>query len=287
MLWLSEASYKSAVEVNPMQLQDFPRPRNDNRRGVHWTTNLYPSAAAGTLSFWIAELQQMHIKWVKVLDDSGGLSLPLCQQLLAADIFPIVRLYRKAPNPGHLGGRETDTVKRLVQAGVRYFESNNEPDVTIEWKNGVIPPNSMDIVVDNFIIDADAILAAGGLPAFPAMSVDGIGDACCKRWLPGSGRTCSTRAPGSPFTTIHSIIRWTIRMTRSTRPGWHSPRKNMISRAPGPGTISRELINQWRASDKNPGKTIADDPICFWGLASGGRGRYGVHLGSQSADPDH
>ena len=31
----------------------------------------------------------------------------------------------------------------------------------------------------------------------------------------------------------------------------------------------RELINQWRASDKNPGETLADDPVCFlaWQLA--------------------
>lgn len=156
-----------------MQVQDFPRPRNNNRRGVHWSTILYP-AGAGVLSLWIAELQQLHVKWVKILDDGGGSSLPLCEQLLAADIFPIVRLYRQAPNPGHLGGRETDTVEQLARAGVRYFESNNEPDVSIEWKNGVTPPNSLDIVVDNFIIDASAILNVGGLPALPAMSVDGI-----------------------------------------------------------------------------------------------------------------
>ena len=31
-----------------------------------------------------------------------------------------------------------------------------------------MPPNWMDIVVDNFIIDADKIIALGGLPAFPA-----------------------------------------------------------------------------------------------------------------------
>ena len=99
-----------------MQVQDFPRPRNNNRRGVHWSTILYP-AGAGVLSLWIAELQQLHVKWVKILDDGGGSSLPLCEQLLAADIFPIVRLYRQAPNPGHLGGRETDTVKQLARAG--------------------------------------------------------------------------------------------------------------------------------------------------------------------------
>ena len=182
-----------------MQVQDFPRPRNNNRRGVHWSTILYP-AGAGVLSLWIAELQQLHVKWVKILDDGGGSSLPLCEQLLAADIFPIVRLYRQAPNPGHLGGRETDTVERLARAGVRYFESNNEPDVSIEWKNGVTPPNSLDIVVDNFILDADA--------SSTGRSTGSAGDG----WTasqppsngssPGVGPTCSTAARGSLFTII-------------------------------------------------------------------------------------
>ena len=61
----------------------------------------------------------MHIKWVKLLDDSGGSSLEVCQRLLAADIMPIVRLYRQEPNPGHIGGREEDTIRRMVEAKVK------------------------------------------------------------------------------------------------------------------------------------------------------------------------
>ena len=116
-----------------MRLEDFPRPKDDNRRGVHWSASIYhPKGSA--LDFWINELQAMHIKWVKLLDDSGGSSLEVCQRLIAADIMPVVRLWRGEPNPGHIGGREEDTIRRLVAIGVRYFETNNEPDLPAEWR---------------------------------------------------------------------------------------------------------------------------------------------------------
>ncbi len=53
--------------------------------------------------------------------------------------------------------------------GVTYFESNNEPDLPAEWRNNHRPPNWLDIVVNNFIRDADGVLPRGGLLALPAM----------------------------------------------------------------------------------------------------------------------
>ena len=153
-----------------MRVEDFPRPKDDNGRGVHWSASVYHPAGAA-LDFWIGELQAMHVKWVKAMDDGGGSSLELCRRLLAADIMPIVRLYRLEPNPGSIGGREEETIRRLIAAGVRYFETNNEPDLPAEWKNGHIPANWLDVVIDNFIYDADKIIAMGGLPALPAMGV--------------------------------------------------------------------------------------------------------------------
>ncbi len=39
-----------------MRLEDFPHPKDDNRRGVHWSASVYhPTGAA--LDFWINELQ--------------------------------------------------------------------------------------------------------------------------------------------------------------------------------------------------------------------------------------
>ena len=153
-----------------MRVEDFPRPANDNRRGIHWSASVYHPAGS-TVDFWIAELKAMGIKWVKLLDDGGDSSLELCKRLLAAEIMPIVRIFRATPNPGVIGSREVDTIKRLIAEGVRYFETNNEPDLSAEWKDGYVPPDWMNIVVDNFIIEADTVIRMGGLPALPALSI--------------------------------------------------------------------------------------------------------------------
>lgn len=152
----------------PKPLSEFPRPPQDNGRGVHWSASVYHPTGAD-LQFWIDELKAMQIKWVKALDDGGGSSIELCQALLDNDIMPVVRVYRERPNPGHIGGREQDTIERLIAGGVRYIETNNEPDLPAEWENNHRPDNWLDIVVDNFIYDADVIQGFGGLPAFPAM----------------------------------------------------------------------------------------------------------------------
>ena len=201
-----------------MHIKDFPRPPDDNGRGLHWSARVYhptnqpaqgpgdanadekyamsarvyrspdnaltrglgePEAVnwtatlytptAGELDHWINELQAMHIKWVKLMDDGGGSSLLICQRMLQAGIMPIVRLFKERPNPRGIGGREFETISRLVAVGVRYFETNNEPDLSAEWENNVMPANWLDIVVDNFSRDADQILGRGGLPAVPAM----------------------------------------------------------------------------------------------------------------------
>ena len=181
----------------------------------------------------------MKIKWVKVLDDGGGSSLELVQRLLAVDIMPIVRLYRMEPNPGTIGGREEDTIRRLVAAGVRYFETNNEPDLAVEWKGGQVPPNWLDIVVDNFIVDADKVLGLGGLPALPAMAVGSKANAIDLVVKRGRGGPLRRRARGSPSTTTPSTTRSTIRTTRSTRKASRSARRSTI--ALGPWAWERRL----------------------------------------------
>jgi protocatechuate 3,4-dioxygenase beta subunit len=246
-----------------MRIEDFPRPKDDNGRGVHWSASVYhPKGPA--LDFWISELQAMKIKWVKVLDDGGGSSLELCERLLAAEIMPIVRLYRKTPNPDHIGGREIETIRRLVAAGVRYFETNNEPDLPAEWRTPM-PPNWLEIVVDNFIYDADRVLDAGGYLALPAMG------------------------PGSKDNPIELIVRkgradlfergcWVAihNYTLNHPLDYPDDEVNQLGKPLTPEEYHHfgawawdnrplEMINQLRAERKNPGATIYDDPNCFRG----------------------
>ena len=153
-----------------MNLADFPRPANGSRRGVHWSpTVFHPSGSS--LDWWINELLEMDIRWVKLLDNGAGSSKHVCQRLLSHDIIPIVRLYRAQPNPGHLSDRDKETVSELVALGIRYFECNNEPNVGMEWQDGEWQSGGRpDVVMQHWLDDAEAILGLGGLPAFPALA---------------------------------------------------------------------------------------------------------------------
>ncbi len=246
-----------------MDLKDFPRPPQDNGRGIHWSASPYhPEGEA--LRFWINELKEMNIKWVKVLDDGGGSSAKLCEALLQEGIMPVVRLYRHEPNPGHIGGREVETVKKLVSIGVRYFETNNEPNLPAEWKGGYMPPNWVDIVAENLIIDADLILGLGGLPAIPAFSVGEKTDIFAE---------IAKRRPDLFDAGIWAAIHnYTLNHPLDypddpvNQEGKPLTPEEYLSYGPvewvWDGT-PMEWINEWRAKDKNPGATIMDDPSCF------------------------
>ncbi len=157
-----------------MELKDYPRPKNDNGRGIHWSPGLYNDHLfeTGEIEGWVNELLEMQIKWVKVIDDGGGSTIELCERLLENDIFPVVRLYMDSP--GHIRMREEETIRDLISIGVRYFETKNEPDLDIEWHDDRKPPNWLDIVVDDFIYDADRVLPMGGHLAMPSMGVGTI-----------------------------------------------------------------------------------------------------------------
>ncbi len=245
-----------------MRVEDFPRPKGDNRRGIHWSASVYHPAGSA-VDFWIDELRALNIKWVKLLDDGGGSSLELCKRLLAADIMPVVRLYRLGPNPGHIGGREADTIKRQIDAGVRYFETNNEPDLPAEWKDGHMLPDWLDVVVDNFIIDADSIIGMGGLPAFPAMGVgakDNYIQAVVQKgradlfekgaWVAIHNYTLN-HPLDYPYDSVNQEGTPVSQEEYDRLGGWAWENR------------PRELINQWRASDKNPGATLESDASCF------------------------
>lgn len=114
-------------------LDHFPRPPHDNGRGVHWSPSQY-AWGQDNWSFWKDQLQAMNIKWVKLLDDGGGSAMGLVKRLIDIEIMPVVRYYREEPNPGRISAREIETSKRYADIGAVYFETNNEPDLALEWE---------------------------------------------------------------------------------------------------------------------------------------------------------
>ena len=150
-----------------MKASEFPRPANDNGWGVHADANAYSP-------HWNEDLKQikrMGLKWVKVVAD-GGSQMETCKKLLAAGIFPIVRLWRDRPNPGLMNDTDREAVRKYIEAGVKYFETNNEPNLPCEWVGNRLPSldDVVGSVVSNFHRDAEFILNLGGFPLFPAMA---------------------------------------------------------------------------------------------------------------------
>lgn len=247
-----------------MQISDFPRPPDDNGRGVHWSARIYHPSGPD-LDFWINELTAMHMKWIKLLDDGDGSSLELCRRLIDAGMMPVVRLFRERPNPGRVGGREISGIRKLVKAGVRYFETNNEPDLPAEWENDHKPDNWLDIVVDNFIYDADIVIREGGLPAVPAMGPGGRDNAIERVVQRGRGDLFENGAwlAIHNYTLNHPLAypddgvnqegQPLTREEFERYPAWSWDHRSM------------EMINQRRARDKNPGQTLAEDATCFRG----------------------
>jgi hypothetical protein len=156
-------------------LEHFPRPPQDNGRGVHWSHSQY-FWGKENWSFWKEQIQALKLKWIKVLDDGGGSAAGLVKRLVDIQVMPVVRFYKEEPNPGHMSSREMETVTRYAAMGAVYFETNNEPDLDLEWKDRKRPANWLEIVVDNFIIEADMVRNAGGYLLFPAFGPGGRGN---------------------------------------------------------------------------------------------------------------
>ncbi len=244
-----------------MELHQFPRPPKDNGRGIHWSASLYHPQGAD-LDRWIGELQEMNIRWVKVLDDGGGSSEEACRRLSEAGIVPVVRLYRSEPNPGTITGRETEAVKRLAAVGARYFETNNEPDTRYEWRDGRLPGNWLEVVIDQFIHDADAVLGAGGLPALPAMGVPSENPF---RILERKGRADLLEKGAwvaiHNYTLNHPLDYPLDDVNQKGKP--LTPDEYLRHGSWAWDGQPMELINRWRDEDKNPGATLRDDSVCF------------------------
>jgi len=157
-----------------MELKDYPRPPKDTGIGVHWSPGNTGAVGSDELrNQWIPQLQRMGVKWVKLLHQGG---VEFAELLLDAGIMPIVRIYRHRPNSRDLKkavltARDIDYLKDYLAAGVRYFEFNNEPELSTEWEGGELPPDAIDYAARAAIVDMETILGLGGYPAAPAAAV--------------------------------------------------------------------------------------------------------------------
>jgi hypothetical protein len=169
--------WAAKVTLQPAQnpLANYPRPKNDNGRGIHFsptTQLLHPKV----VNYFLTELQAMNIKWVKLLQDD----LPevtntyLIEQLVAHDIEPVMRVYKPFNEPyQHL----PELVAQATERGVHYFELYNEPNLAGfagGWREG--QPINVERIVDLWILAARDVHAAGGYPSLPPLAGGGAVD---------------------------------------------------------------------------------------------------------------
>lgn len=156
--------------LNPLSL--YPRPANDNGRGVHWTPTNQPQPRE-TVDYFLKEIRQMNMKWVKLLqDDRPDLTHTyLIEQLVANGIEPVLRVYKPFNEPyQHL----KTLVPAAVAKGVHYFQLYTEPNLAGPdggWRED--EPIRIERIVDRWILAARDVHEGGGHPALPALAPGG------------------------------------------------------------------------------------------------------------------
>jgi hypothetical protein len=151
-----------------LALDQYPHPRGDNGRGLHWvpTTSQTPAV----VDRFVSEAQRMGVKWVTFLNKGANLGDNdyLVKKLVGAGIEPIMRIYARGLDP--VDGDVTSMVRHYVDLGVHYFQAYNEPNLAYEQPGG---PPSVDRYLDAWLPVARQIVAGGGLPGFGAMAPGG------------------------------------------------------------------------------------------------------------------
>ena len=152
----------------PLPLELYPRPPNDNGWGMHWIPTIEQDRA--TVDRFVNELVRMHIKWAVFLNDGTNIGKNdyLVDRLTANGIMPVMRLYRSGilPYDGDIG----PMVRHYRARGVYYYQLYNEPNINDENHQGFANPNQYAIA---WAAAAREVIANGGYPGIGALSPGG------------------------------------------------------------------------------------------------------------------
>lgn len=165
---VQSARPSGTVTSGPMALADYPRPPQDNGRGMHWIPTT--RSDKDTVDRFVREMVDMKMKWAVILnaDTNIGDNDYLVQQLVANGIMPVMRVYTPDGRPiaGDLGA----LVRHYKPMGVHYYQLYNEPNLNSE--NEGRPPD-VNRYVDLWTSAAKAVIEAGGLPGFASLAPGG------------------------------------------------------------------------------------------------------------------
>lgn len=159
----------------PTPYNFYPVPKT----GVGFHDSSDVGALPGNPDAWAQAMAAEGVTVYKLLAD-GTNKVGVAAALVRAGIVPIVRLYGEKPHPRlvvHPGW-----VAPYVAQGARLFEWGNEPNIgggpNGEWENGIFPPRSDfgRLIGEQWLRNAAAIRAEGGIPMFVAMTPGGYHD---------------------------------------------------------------------------------------------------------------
>ena len=257
-----------AFADGPLPLSAYPRPKNDNGLGIHWSTNVYGQDDA-TTDYFVSEIDAMGIKWVKFLNDQtdGRHYDYLVQQLVAHDIMPVMRIYTPCNKPLNLDSLGK-LVDHYVPRGLVYFELYNEPDIPGRdggWCNDPTP--DPDYLASIWAPAAREIQAHGGYPSLPSIfpmgkNVPGWENSFFQRFLRAIKAQGNTPVLYRSWGAVHNYF-------INHPPDYPQDPVNLTGRALTPAEIEKYgldehqvfAINQARANQHEPGGFyVGDDP---------------------------
>lgn len=131
--------------------------------------------------------------WVKLVA-GGDEYVSEAARLVANHCMPIVRIYRSSMGAMAVPDDWYDIYAQYMDAGVRWFELYNEPNVPEEWPqdpdgNPGVALNWENVervispLMDNWLDWAETMISMGAYPGFPALAASGERERSTVYWL--------------------------------------------------------------------------------------------------------
>ena len=147
--------------ANIARLRSFPRPANDNGRGLHFSIDLRDESIAWT----VANLRSIDTRWTLIYAQDELQSGRAARACWNAGIMPVVRVGKKINEPCD----SMPYVRELKAIGAPpYVQIFNEPSDGREWRSPV-PADALQVFARNWANQAAAVVDAGGYPGLQVL----------------------------------------------------------------------------------------------------------------------
>jgi len=154
-------------DMPAMELQDFPRPPDDNGLGIHFLATGYYSPE--DLDKQIARMKELGLKWATVVYTDENHLETAAQKFSEAGIYVV---WRKALRPYQRYSswqRDIDIIKKYNLPP--YMQLYNEPELEAEWDE---EPINYDLYWANLLAAAKDVYNAGGYPGIQFLDEDNL-----------------------------------------------------------------------------------------------------------------